>query len=43
MKKVMIASTAVTVMLPVRLAPPGKIGIKPIRLLTRMKKNKVSR
>ena len=37
------ASTKVMAMLPVTLAPPGKIGISPIRLFTRMKKNAVSR
>ena len=37
------ASTAVMVILPVILAPPGKIGIIPIRLFIRMKKKTVSR
>ena len=37
------ASTSVTAMLPDTFAPPGKNGISPIRLLTKMKKNTVSR
>ena len=41
--KVKTASTPVTAMLPVMLAPPGKTGKIPIRLLIRMKKNAVSR
>ena len=35
--------TAVTAMLPVMLAPPGKTGMIPIRLLIRIKKKTVSR
>ena len=41
--KVMAARVKVTEMLPLTLAPKGKIGISPIRLLMRMKKNTVSR
>ena len=37
------ANTRVTEILPVRFAPNGKIGISPIRLFIRMKKNAVSR
>ena len=37
------AKTAVTAMLPVMLAPPGKTGMIPIRLLIRIKKKTVSR
>ena len=43
MMKVIIASAKVTEMLPVTLAPKGMIGMSPIRLLMRMKKNTVSR
>ena len=42
-RKVNSAMPPVTAMLPVMLAPPGKIGKMPIRLLIRMKKKAVSR
>lgn len=42
-KKVMIAKTKVTAMLPVMFAPPGNIGINPNKLLKKMKKKTVSR
>ena len=42
-RKVIKASTRVTAMFPVRLAPPGKITISPSRFIVRMKKNTVSR
>ena len=41
--KVMAAKVKVTEMLPLTLAPKGKMGIKPIRLLIRMKKNTVNK
>lgn len=37
------ANTNVTDMLPVRFAPNGKIGTRPIRLFIRMKKNTVNK
>ena len=37
------ASTIVIAIFPVTLAPPGKKGINPIRLLMKMKKNAVSK
>ena len=37
------ARKKVILMLPVTLAPPGKMGIKPMRLHVRIKKNTVSR
>ena len=37
------AKNKVILILPVTLAPPGNIGIKPIRLHVRIKKNTVSR
>ena len=37
------ARTKVMAMLPDTLTPPGKKGISPIRLFTKMKKNTVSR
>ena len=42
-RKVHNANTNVMAMFPVTLAPPGKIGRIPIRLLTRTKKNAVSK
>ena len=42
-KNVNRARIPVTAMFPVRLAPPGKMGIRPIRLLKSMKKKSVSR
>ena len=42
-KKVNSANTAVTPMLPVTLAPPGKKGISPIILAKKIKKKIVSR
>ena len=41
--KVQVASTNVTAMFPVTLAPKGKKGISPIRLIIRMKKKAVRR
>ena len=41
--KVQTANTNVIAMLPVTLAPPGKIGIIPIRLLIRIQKKTVCR
>lgn len=43
MKKVKRAKIPVTAMLPVRLAPPGKMGMMPIRLFNKIKKNNVSK
>jgi len=43
MRNVQTANTKVIAMLPVTLAPPGKSGINPNRLLMKMKKNTVSR
>ena len=43
MTKVNIANVKVMAMLPVMLAPPGNMGTSPIRLLTNIKKNAVSR
>ena len=40
---VQTANTIVMVMLPVKFAPPGNIGIIPSRLLIRMKKNTVNK
>ena len=37
------AKTPVTAMFPVTFAPPGKIGIRPNRLLIKIKKNTVKR
>ena len=37
------ANTNVMAMLPVTFAPPGKIGMTPIKLLIRIKKNTVSK
>ena len=37
------AKTKVTAMLPVTLTPPGKKGIRLMKLHTKMKKNTVSR
>ena len=42
-RKVQSARKNVMLMLPVTLAPPGKIGIRPTRFVTKMKKNTVSR
>ena len=42
-RNVRVASTIVTAILPVRLAPPGKITMRPIRFIRNMKKNTVSR
>ena len=42
-KKVMSARIPVTAILPVRFAPPGKIGMMPSMLFRKMKKNSVSR
>ena len=42
-KNVITASTSVMAILPVTFAPPGKIGINPIRLFTSTKKNAVSK
>ena len=41
--KVHTANTKVTDIFPARLAPPGKITIKPIKFIKRIKKNKVSK
>ena len=42
-RKVIIDSTSVQAMLPVRLAPPGKTTIRPMRLAMKMNQNTVSR
>ena len=42
-RNVATARTSVTAMLPVTFAPPGKKGISPMRLFTKMKKKTVSR
>ena len=41
--KVMAANTMVIEMFPVTLAPPGKMGIKPMTLLISMKKKTVNK
>jgi hypothetical protein len=41
--KVQNARKNVMVILPVRFAPPGKMGINPKRLLMKMKKKQVSK
>ena len=43
MKNVNIARTNVMAILPVKFAPPGKIGTNPMILLTKMKKKAVRR
>jgi hypothetical protein len=43
MMNVKPANTSVTAMFPVKLAPNGKNGIKPIKLLMRMKKKIVNK
>jgi hypothetical protein len=43
MKNTIKANTIVIAILPVTFAPPGKIGIKPIKLLMKMKKNIVNK
>ena len=42
-RNVATASTMVTAKLPVRLAPPGNITIKPSKFIVRMKKKQVSK
>ena len=42
-RNVQTARTIVMAMFPVTFAPPGKIGIYPMRLFMKIKKNAVSR